>query len=96
MNLSRALLLRSIRIEIILIDLDRLGVPSLTLIGSREAARRSVRQVQRLTEVGISLTEMDGELVPAVASDRTTSAEVAFVAGVEEGRVDGFVFSDAG
>ena len=37
---------------------------------------------------------MDGELVPAITSDRATSSEVAFVAGVEEGRIDGFVFSD--
>lgn len=37
---------------------------------------------------------MDGKLVPAVTSDRTTGSEVAFVARVEERRVDRFIFGN--
>lgn len=64
-NLRRALLLRTALVEVVLVDLDLLGVPGLAAVGGRETIRGGASQAEGVAESRVGLVEVNGDVLPA-------------------------------
>lgn len=64
-NLRRALLLLAALVEVVLVDLDLLGVPGLAAVGGRETIRGGASQAEGVAESRVSLVEVNGDVLPA-------------------------------
>lgn len=83
-----------VRVEVVTVNAHRVDVPGLSVVrGGHPAVTRTI-QSDGVLEVEVCIAKVDGHILPGVCGEGAAGVEVAFVAGVDVGGVDCFVYTN--